>query len=763
MDCSNWAFELDRAVKNAVDQADLLTRTSSQVSETDVAVEHARALLQTWTVKTPEASQKSSASPATPRTRGLLDDLEYAGLSAITEIDPSSINSAGDFVSKYLKEEQASDHLSNEAINNTDAFIKRLMTVDLSKNLPKSEPKVNFRAAQRERVNLINAKREQRRKESQIKLAAEKAAREEEKKKYQEEKIRRQKSRLKEDKAITSEISRLRRELEGEKKKTKQQAELQSLRELKKKQAEAEEIKKLQELRREQMEQKMKLEAKNKIIIQQKIENHRRERLNLLSRYINSWSLILVKRRKQSGMAQACRDWHVTRKVFNGWRRWTKKIQSDKIMAEEIQKAKTLRLFESRVTKQKDEILITRLFTAWRLFAKQECERRKLIEAEQEMKLKMDNLLSKLKQRPIPLDDVEDVPEVTEVRPFYPESGDSQIHDRKSARGKNISETDRSEKTVASETKAMIKNFQDEFKLLQAQKMREKRLRKTQEESAKSSVKVSKNTSSKTIESLVKPHKSVLSMEERKQEREKRKNEIIAMKKKKKEEEEAKKHEERRIANENALNERKRKRELLLAEKQAKENQEKLKQLAKETAQKNIAVANQHHVKLLKKRSLNALLIWCKIEKSKNNEKIENFRLEKLRPLIINWGKFVQQKLTQNQRTADHFRYQKLTSNIVAHWKLVKEIEIFQQNRADVFYKAKLPRKSIVLWSQQVMNNKVELWRKEKIAIAHHNKSLQLYHIKLWRKLKKFNEEEKKREDRRAKLRHLVKEVIEDF
>ena len=337
------------------------------------------------------------------------------------------------------------------------------------------------------------------------------------------------------------------------------------------------------------------------------------------------------------------RDWHVTRKVFNGWRRWTKKIQNDKIMAEEIQKAKTLRLFESRVTKQKDEILITRLFTAWRLFAKQECERRKLIEAEQEMKLKMNNLLSKLKQRPIQLDDVEDVPEVTEVRPFYPESGDSQIHDRKSAREENVTET-------ASETKAMIKNFQDEFKLLQAQKMREKRLRKTQEESAKSSVKVSKNTSSKTIESLVKPHKSVLSMEERKLEREKRKNEIVAMKKKKREEEEAKKHEERRIANENALNERKQKRELLLAEKQAKENQEKLKQLAKETAQKNIAIAKEHHVKLLKKRSLNALMIWCNIEKSKNNEKIENFRLEKLRPLMINWGKFVQQKLTRNQR-----------------------------------------------------------------------------------------------------------------
>ena len=488
---------------------------------------------------------------------------------------------------------------------------------------------------------------------------------------------------MKEDKAISSEITRLRRELEGEKKKTKQQAELQSLRELKKKQAEAEEIKKLQELRREQMEQKMRLEAKNKIIIQQKIENHRRERLNLLSRYINSWSLILVKRRKQSGMAQACRneldrsniikklhknfvkklflnkkinyqfiqrDWHVTRKVFNGWRRWTKKIQGDKIMAEEIQKAKTLRLFESRVTKQKDEILITRLFTAWRLFAKQECERRKLIEAEQEMKLKMNNLLSKLKQRPIPLDDVEDVPEVTEVRPFYPESGDSQIHDPKSAREENVSETDKSEKTVASETKAMIKNFQDEFKLLQAQKMREKRLRKTQEESAKSSVKVSKNTSSKTIESLVKPHKSVLSMEERKLEREKRKNEIVAMKKKKKEEEEAKKHEERRIANENALNERKRKRELLLVEKQAKENQEKLKQMAKETAQKHITIAKEYHVKLLKKRSLNALMIWCNIEKSKNNEKIENFRLEKLRPLLLNWGKFVQQKLTRNQR-----------------------------------------------------------------------------------------------------------------
>lgn len=339
------------------------------------------------------------------------------------------------------------------------------------------------------------------------------------------------------------------------------------------------------------------------------------------------------------------RDWHVTRKVFNGWRRWAKKIQNDKIMAEEIQKAKTLRLFESRVTKQKDEILLTRLFTAWRIFSKQECERRKLVEAEQEMKMKMSNLISKLKQRPIQLEDVEDVPEVTEVRPFYPESCDPLIHDRKSAREKNILEKDK-----PTDTKAMIKNFQDEFKILQAQRMREERLRKTQEESAKTSMKVSKNTTSKTIESLVKPHKSVLSMEERKLEREKRKNEISALKKKKKEEDEAKKREERRIANEEALNERKRKREILLAQKQAKENQEKLKQVAKEKAQKNIVIAKEHHVKLLKKRSLNALMIWCNIEKSKNKEKIENFRLEKLRPLIIYWGKFVQEKLTRNQR-----------------------------------------------------------------------------------------------------------------
>ena len=70
MDSSSWAFELERAVKNAVDQADLLTRTRTQVTETDTAVEHARALLQTWTVKAPEAyPPKSSATPETPRTR----------------------------------------------------------------------------------------------------------------------------------------------------------------------------------------------------------------------------------------------------------------------------------------------------------------------------------------------------------------------------------------------------------------------------------------------------------------------------------------------------------------------------------------------------------------------------------------------------------------------------------------------------------------------------------------------------------------------
>ncbi|CAG5099041.1 Oidioi.mRNA.OKI2018_I69.XSR.g16197.t1.cds [Oikopleura dioica] len=459
-------------------------------------------------------------------------------------------------------------------------------------------------------------------------------------------------------------------------------------------------------------------------------------------------------------MAQACRDWHVTRKVFSGWRRWAKKIQNDKIMAEEIQKAKTLRLFESRVTKQKDEILITRVFTAWRLFAKQECERRKLLEAEQEMKSKMESLLSKLKQRTHPLEDIEDTPEVTPIIPFYPADGS-----QKATPHEDYPQTDQS--TTACDTKAMIKNFQDEFKLLKAQRTRDDRLRKKQESSliseSKPETPSSKRVVSKTIESLVKPHKSVLSMEERKLEREKRKNEIIALKKKKEEELEAKKREERRIANEQALQERKRKREELIAQKQAKENQEKLKQEAKQKAQENIKRANEHHKRLLKRRSLNALKVWSIAEKAKNTEKVKTARLEKLRPLLTRWSEFVQQKLTANQRTADHFRYQKLTSNIITHWKLIKEIEHFQQNRADAFYKAKLPRKCIALWSQEVMNNKVELWRGEKIAVAHHNKSLLSISIKMWRKLKKFNEEEKKREDRRNKLRHLVKEVIEDF
>ena len=76
MDSSSWAFELERAVKNAVDQADLLTRTRTQVTETDTAVEHARALLQTWTVKAPEAypPKRSSATPETPRTRVSIEE-----------------------------------------------------------------------------------------------------------------------------------------------------------------------------------------------------------------------------------------------------------------------------------------------------------------------------------------------------------------------------------------------------------------------------------------------------------------------------------------------------------------------------------------------------------------------------------------------------------------------------------------------------------------------------------------------------------------
>ena len=65
--------------------------------------------------------------------------------------------------------------------------------------------------------------------------------------------------------------------------------------------SEHEEKRKLHEKKMVQIQMKCQLEARNKILIQKKIESHQKARKQLLQRYFSHWSQIIITRRKQQG------------------------------------------------------------------------------------------------------------------------------------------------------------------------------------------------------------------------------------------------------------------------------------------------------------------------------------------------------------------------------------------------------------------------------------------------------------------------------
>jgi hypothetical protein len=113
-------------------------------------------------------------------------------------------------VTQYLNENESNFSLAENAIENTQEFLDRLMRVEIPKNSPKSEKPKNFSQNQKARMSVINDRKNQRQKEMKIRLAAEKAARELEKQKFEENKKRENKKREIEEKLVNAEIHKLR-------------------------------------------------------------------------------------------------------------------------------------------------------------------------------------------------------------------------------------------------------------------------------------------------------------------------------------------------------------------------------------------------------------------------------------------------------------------------------------------------------------------------------------------------------------------------
>ena len=173
-------------------------------------------------------------------------DLNLEVEAASGHVDAAKINSAGDFVDYVINDEI--NELPQAAIDNTEAFINRLINLDLPMT-PKKETKINFAAKQKAkgicfsrfvftkhtkvkknkqnnncqkfkshfyqaRHETIRDKMTKRKEESRIRIEAQKAARIEERARYDEQKRRDQIKREKEEKEVEREIERMRKQLD---------------------------------------------------------------------------------------------------------------------------------------------------------------------------------------------------------------------------------------------------------------------------------------------------------------------------------------------------------------------------------------------------------------------------------------------------------------------------------------------------------------------------------------------------------------------
>jgi len=651
-------------------------------------------------------------------------------------------------------------------------------------------------------MQLINDRRSKREKEAKIRIAAQKAAREVETLRRTEDKQRESKRREKEEKLLSAEIHRLKSQLQKQQEETQIRQKLETTKKLQQVQREAADRRKLQEERRRQVENKIRLEAKNKIIIHERIEKFRKENLYIKRRYFIVWSSILVQRRKQFGVAAACYDWRTTKIYFGAWRRHLKKRRDIRMIEFEKQRAKTIQKFRYKAVEQKTQLILCKFFQAWRIHAKREAEKRHLLQKESETQKKMENLISKIKHvglsnvtKPVETDiDVSQVIPVTARTP-RPKPAKSTIRpiqawqvNANNAQNVFI-KNERENSTLPNKNPAfdpyenrhkqqlLVINEQTRRLQLQTQTIHalsvaknaaiEKELQTLETSSLPNPANLSRdkkcNNTQINIKSIVKPHKSVLNMEKRNREREMRRVEVEKIKKQREIEKIDQMECERNERIEKARKEKEKKKAEIVARKHAEELKREEKEAKAKHNAANIAKADVFFKTLLQKRVINAFR--QNVDNTRNvNEKVVNIlRCRRIAPYFNTWITKVRSMNNERIQRADSCRYRHLMQRSLQRWYSILAIE--ERHVEIALTHCRRSRMSRVLrqWSQSIIDAKVNEWRNTKEAQKHRNTHLLKTALRQWTRLKAENAKEAERETRRIKLRALVKEVLPDY
>ncbi|KAK3515552.1 hypothetical protein QTP70_024400 [Hemibagrus guttatus] len=263
---------------------------------------------------------------------------------------------------------------------------------------------------------------------------------------------------------------------------------------------------------------------------------------------------------------------------------------------------------------------------------------------------------------------------------------------------------------------------------------------------------------------LASRHPAVRAMEERARQRAERRREVEEMKRRredeklaqmKAEEEERLRQEEeqKRVAEEQRREERKQKKE-----------REMEKQRRTELAQKLFQQAGEHYNRsLLLHRGITP---WRRlVEQSHTNaqEAVAHHAQVLQRRCLLFWLHTTGEALAEKKRHADQLYECILLRRALYSWKMFKNLQSHLEEQAEHFYTTRTQRKVLKALLDHAIHQRLEAWDREQQADKHSARRAVRRCFTAWRRLPETLQEERKREERRERLRRKVTEILPDF
>ncbi|KAM6384559.1 coiled-coil domain-containing protein 191 [Alca torda] len=201
---------------------------------------------------------------------------------------------------------------------------------------------------------------------------------------------------------------------------------------------------------------------------------------------------------------------------------------------------------------------------------------------------------------------------------------------------------------------------------------------------------------------------------------------------------------------------------------QEERRQQKLKEMEKqrrlEKEQQLQRKARDHYEKVLLRKL--GIVPWKRLrEQAEENLGVaqRHHCLSLQRKCLMTWLQHTQGSLMEKVSRAEDFYCHMLLRQGFRNWLKYKDYLSTLEERASTLHAACLIRTYFWAWFDLVMEEKITLWEKLKIATQHSNKRVMLNAFKAWRQYPLLMKKEREREERRNQLRRKVAEILPDF